>query len=470
MDILLEERLKELAKSNIYPFHMPGHKRAELDFPDIYSIDITEIEGFDNLHHAEGILWEAQHRAAQLYGAKRTYYLVNGSTCGILAAVSAAVPRGGRILIARNSHKAVYNAVFLRQLSAEYVYPLDTSSGIQGQITPEQVERKLAESPDIKALVITSPTYDGIVSDIAGIAEVVHRFKIPLIVDEAHGAHFGFHPAFPENAVRLGADAVIMSVHKTLPAFTQTALLHLCSDRIDDTEIDRFLGIYETSSPSYVLMAGIERSLAIVEKQGQQLFACYAAMLEEFRKSVCDLRRLWIPGKEDFPREEAWDFDPGKILIMSRSEMNGQQLQERLFRDYGLQMEMAGGSYVLAMTSFMDRQEGFERLSHALHEIDAGLTKDAEKSFTPREIYRQPEKVMETYEAQEAAHRRVPFLNAVGQVSADTIFLYPPGIPILVPGERLDEQMAESICRCLELGLDVEGLSENGGINIVQNV
>ena len=237
---MIEERLKELAQSHIYPFHMPGHKRAALEFSNPYSIDITEIEGFDNLHHPEGIIREAQEKAARLYGARRTYYLVNGSTCGILAAISAAVPRGERILVARNSHKAVYNAVYLRQLAAEYVYPVDTRCGVQGQITPQQVEQKLAAFSDIKAVVITSPTYDGIVSDVAGIAEVVHRFGIPLIVDEAHGAHFGFHPAFPENAVKLGADAVIMSVHKTLPAFTQTALLHLCSDRIDHTRIEKY--------------------------------------------------------------------------------------------------------------------------------------------------------------------------------------------------------------------------------------
>ncbi|MDD6290550.1 MAG: aminotransferase class V-fold PLP-dependent enzyme [Lachnospiraceae bacterium] len=465
---MIEERLNKLALSNIYPFHMPGHKRRELEFPNPYAIDITEIEGFDNLHHAEGILREAQEKAARLYDAKQTYYLVNGSTCGILAAISATVPRGGRILVARNSHKAVYNAVYLRQLSPEYVYPADTRCGIQGQIIPKQVEQKLIEFPDIKAVVITSPTYDGIVSDVAGIAEVAHNFGIPLIVDEAHGAHFGFHPAFPENAVKLGADAVIMSVHKTLPAFTQTALLHLCSDRIDHTCIERFLGIYETSSPSYVLMAGIEKSLVLVERQGQELFAQYAGILAEFRNSVQDLKHLWVPGAEDFSQDEAWAFDAGKLLIISRGRMSGQQLQERLFKEYGLQTEMSSGNYVLAMTSLMDRQEGFDRLSRALHAIDAGLHEEEITSFSPREIYCQPEKVMEIYEADEAPHGCVPLAKAVDRVSADTICLYPPGIPLLVPGERIDRKMVETIRRCLELGLDVEGLLENHGINIVQ--
>ena len=213
---MLEQKLNELEQSDIYPFHMPGHKRAFLPFANPYAIDITEIEGFDNLHHATGILQEAQQKAADLYGAQKTYYLVNGSTCGLLAAISAAVPRGGKILVARNCHKAVYHAMYLRQLVPVYLYPEDTAYGIQGQVTPQMVQKQLKQTPDIRAVVITSPTYDGVVSDIQSIADIVHAYGIPLIVDEAHGAHFGFSPEFPENATRLGADAVIMSVHLSL--------------------------------------------------------------------------------------------------------------------------------------------------------------------------------------------------------------------------------------------------------------
>lgn len=473
---MLTEQLQELAQSDIYPFHMPGHKRAKLDFPNPYSMDITEIDGFDNLHHAETVLKEEQERAAQLYGSKNAYYLVNGSTCGILAAISAAVPRGSKILAARNSHKAVYHAIYLRQLRAEYLYPLDTRWGIQGQITPAQVEDKLSENPEIRAVVITSPTYDGVVSDIAGIAEVVHRRDIPLIVDEAHGAHLGFHPAFPENGVKLGADAVIMSVHKTMPAFTQTALLHLCSDRIDRGMVEKYLDIYETSSPSYILMAGIEKSLEMIRKQGTQLFDQYADMLGAFRKETDDIRNFKILGPGDFREHEAWAFDPGKIPIVSRCGMSGQKLQERLRQEYHLELEMASGNYALAMTSIMDRQEGFDRLSAALHEIDRqllsgermGQNKGGTGTISPREIYRQPEHVMEIYEAEEAAHGLMPFRETAGQVSADTVSLYPPGIPVLVPGEKIDGRIVETIQKCLDMGLDVQGITEDKRINVVK--
>lgn len=464
---MLEEKLRELAQSNRYPFHMPGHKRM-LDGTNPYAIDITEIEDFDNLHHAEGIIKDAEDAAAKMYGAKKAYYLVNGSTCGILAAISASVKRGGKILVARNCHKSVYHAIFLRQLSPEYVYPENTHYGIQGQILVKAIEKKLAECPDIQAVVLTSPTYDGLVSDVKSIAEVVHRRNIPLIVDEAHGAHFGFHKAFPENAVAY-ADAVIMSVHKTLPAFTQTAVLCLCSDRIDEKEVEKYLGIYETSSPSYVLMAGIERSLRMVSDGGSELFAAYVEKLSGFRASVRDLKHLAVPDAEDFSGEEAYAFDPGKILIVTKNGMSGQKLQETLLRDYALQMEMASGNYVVAMTSFMDTIEGFRRLSHALHAIDARMEDMGKVAFSPKDIYRQPEKQMEPYQAEEAAHGCIRLEEAAGQVSADYIYLYPPGIPMIVPGEILTEPMIQMVRQCQVAGLDVEGLPETDTINIVKN-
>ena len=244
MKYLIDD-LEEYAQSDYYPFHMPGHKRKSLAFPNPYEIDITEIDGFDNLHHATGMIKEAEVRGAELYHSKRCFFLVNGSTCGLLAAISAATRRGDKVLVARNCHKAVYHALYMNELQAEYLYPSITKNGIQGQITVEQVQESLYENPDAVAVILTSPTYEGIVSDVAKIAEVCHEHGIPLIVDEAHGAHFGFGGGFPENAVKLGADAVIMSLHKTLPSFTQTALLHLTSDLIDEKRVERYLSIYE---------------------------------------------------------------------------------------------------------------------------------------------------------------------------------------------------------------------------------
>lgn len=467
---MLEEKLRQLGHSDIYPFHMPGHKRAALPFANPYAIDITEIEGFDNLHHATAILRDAQQKAAELYGAKRAYDLVNGSTCGILAAISAAVDRGGKILVARNSHKAVYHAIYLRQLVPVYLYPQDTRYGIQGQVTPQQVQKQLEAEPDIQAVVITSPTYDGVVSDIRAIAEVAHRFSVPLIVDEAHGAHFGFSPAFPENATRLGADAVIMSVHKTLPAFTQTALLMLCSARISEKKTGQFLGIYETSSPSYVLMAGIENCLDMLRENRDVWFASYEKRLAAFHRNTRDLKHLQVLGAQDFSAEEAYSFDPGKLLLLTKNSMSGQTLQDILLADYRLQMEMSSGNYVVAMTSVMDTDEGFARLAQALNEIDRRMESAAPKqTLSPREIYKPQERVLLPDEALDAGQECVPLAEAQGMVSGDYVYLYPPGIPILVPGERVDAHTISAIQTCIRLGLDVEGLPDCARITVVKN-
>ena len=466
---MIEQKLKALAQSDVYPFHMPGHKRQLSGFFP-YELDITEIEGFDNLHHAKGLLFEAQQYAAQMYQSRKAYYLVNGSTCGILAAISAATTKGGRVLVARNCHKAVYNAIYLRGLKAEYVYPVATHYGIQGQIQAADVERKLVEKPDIQAIVITSPTYDGLVSDVRAIADLAHTHGIPLIVDEAHGAHFGLDEAFPDNATVLGADAVIMSVHKTLPAPTQTAILHLCSDRINVTKMEKFLGIYETSSPSYVLMAGIEESLRLADEAKGVQMKEYVRRLQIFREKMRRLTILRVPDRADFTGEEAYAYDIGKLLLVTNGAISGKALQELLLKKYGLQMEMSSGNYVLAMTSFMDTEEGLERLADALLEIDATLTvTDQREMFSPEKIYRQPKKAMEIDEVQDGESTSVAFSEAEGRICADYIYLYPPGIPVIVPGEVLDQQTLTVIETCQKMELDVEGLPQAGHVHVVNN-
>lgn len=481
---MLEDELKKLAAGGVYPLHMPGHKRnAFADFPNPYTIDITEIEGFDNLHNPRGVLKEEQERAAALYGSGRCFYLVNGSTCGILAAICAAARPGDTVLVARNCHRAVYNALYLRQLRPLYVYPADTGRGIWGQIAAGDVRQKLAEHTDIRAVILTSPTYEGIVSDVAEIAALAHERGIPLIVDEAHGAHFGFHEAFPENATRLGADAVIMSVHKTLPAFTQTALLHLCGNRLAEAEVARFLGIFETSSPSYVLMAGISRCVGMLAAPSVRgRFEAYAQRLEEFRARVHGLSHFLVPGAGDFAPEEAYAFDPGKLIIETGdSGMSGARLKEVLLERYHLQTEMAGADYVLAMTSLMDTREGFARLAAALEELDAeagarldepagrgrGGSRAGGAKIAGR-LYGEKERCMDIGAALDAERELVPLADAPGRICADFVCLYPPGIPVFVPGERIGAAALDALAECASLGLEVDGFVCEDTIQVVK--
>ena len=470
---MLYQKLTDYAKSNIYPFHMPGHKRISLKekIRSAYEIDITEIDGFDNLHHAKEILKDVQQKAQTLYGSKYCFYLVNGSTCGILAAISSVVNRNEKILVARNSHKSVYHGLFLRQLKAEYVYPVETSLGIQGQVTKERIEELLIKQPDIKAVLITSPTYDGVVSDIKGIAEVVHKYEIPLIVDSAHGAHFGFSKAFPENAIKLGADLVIESVHKTLPAFTQTALLHVCSERVSLDKLKMYLSIYETSSPSYVLMAGIDACMEFLEQSGSEYFKKLEENLSTFYKKTSCLKYLKVVRKCDFSKCEAFDFDESKILILSKySAVSGADLQKLLLEKYKLQMEMACGNYTLALSSVMDTKEGFDRLAEALIDIDDTLSMDVcnhETICFKENVYKIQTKHLELFEAQERELEVVSLQTAIGKTSGSYVYLYPPGIPIIVPGEIITKQLVEDIYLCKKKGLEVEGLLENEKISVV---
>ena len=460
----LYEKLKAYDESGYDPYHMPGHKRrlGGSVLERIASLDITEIDGFDNLHDAEGILKRLQEKAARVYGAEESFYLVNGSTAGVLAAISAAVPQGGKILLDRGAHRSAYHAVYLRNLDARYL----TADSIEGfgcrdRIRPRQVEKALAEEPDIRAVFLVSPTYEGIVSDIEEIAKIVHARGIPLIVDEAHGAHLGFHPAWPQNSSRLGADMVIQSLHKTLPSPTQTALLHVNGNLADRRKLRRFLSIYQSSSPSYVLMAAMEEALEITAGRAEELFGAFLrrwdTMLAELEQCRC-LRFLRTEG-----------MDKGKLVITDRSgTLTGKELYERLLERYRLQPEMAAGNYVLAMFTIGDTEEGFCRMTRALLETDKELREGSDggkkqKEFSWPDINRLPPRALSPGEAWERAGEKIPLSRAAGRTASEFVFLYPPGIPLLVPGECFTEEICGYIRCCVENGLRVTGVSSAGG-------
>lgn len=479
-DSLLQQ-LTAYSKSDYYPFHMPGHKRASLDFPNPWSIDITEIEGFDNLHHAEGILKELQEEAARLFGAEKSFCLVNGSTCGLLSAVSACVRPGGTLLMSRNCHKAVYHGVYLRSITPVYMMPELTDFGIMGSLSPETVAQALKEHPDAQAVLVVSPTYDGVVSDIKAIARIAHSHGLPLIVDEAHGAHFPLTEEFPCSALSCGADIVIQSLHKTLPAFTQTAVLHLNSSLVDEALIRRFLGIYQSSSPSYLLMASISRCMEILQQEGAQLFAALRKNLNAFYDDCRSLSHIHVFTRKESKLSGCFDWDDSKILISAADlGLSGQALYDILLERFHIQPEMASGHYVLALASLLDRKEGFLRLSEALHALDLpeeiapAPINDSKKNadiINSRELYQLPVQVMNIAEALELPGRTVTLADSVGAVSREYIYLYPPGIPLLAPGEQISEALFSNISRIKAAGLHLEGLTDmtNTRINIVNS-
>lgn len=458
------DNLIEYSNSGMYPFHMPGHKRnikwlQEYGFLDTeqgnpYKIDITEIEGFDNLHCADGLLKEAMQRISKLYGSEQSHYLINGSTVGLLAGICGVTHRKDKVLVARNCHKAVYNAIYLNQLQPVYFYPpVDKELGITLNICGSDVDKILKEEQDIKLIIVVSPTYEGIVSEIKEICQIAHSYHIPVLVDEAHGAHFGFSDAFPRSAVALGADIVIHSVHKTLPSLTQTALIHLNGERIDYHRIKRFLSIYQSSSPSYVFMSSIDSCYSVLSQLGNKIFTNYVKNINEFYSAVQNLKYIKV-----CPYGEL-----SKIIIsVKRTSMTGKQLYDILRKSYKLQMEMASKDYVLAMTSICDSREGFQRLSEALIELNShaksNLLEVAEDEYIEYQQMPPLEQKMTIQQSYDLDGEWILFSESKDRILKDYIYLYPPGIPYGVPGEVISENLIKTIQILSASGLEIKGI------------
>lgn len=490
--------LNEYRTSGNYPWHMPGHKRRlNTIFPEIvenpFDIDVTEVGDLDEFHAPEGIIKKAFERASDIYGSHKSYYLVNGSSCGLLAAISAVCKRGESILVARNSHKSVYNALRLLQVKPVYIMPeWNKELDMFGGVSVDAVKKAIKHHPEIKAILIVSPTYEGVVSDVEKIAKVSHKHKIPLIVDAAHGAHFEFmanvnetlsainYRKVPDSAIRKGADLVVESLHKTLPALTQCAILHENSQLIDSERLEEFLSIYQTTSPSYVFMASMEACIEKMDHERDGLFILYKKNLLEYRKKFESLKHIYLVGEEDFKWVSGAAYDDGKLVFSVKNcgiqtdegikALTGTELARILEEEYGQMMEMAGGSYVIAMTSVADSQESFEGLFQAFEAIDQQLTNWEEN--TDNIIYnRLPNSVMDASKARESQGQLINIEEANGRVSRDYIFVYPPGIPILTPGEVFSVENVNEIQQAVKNRMNVKGIqTDDKGICKVQVV
>ena len=473
----LYQALTDYVTSDFYPYHMPGHKRnpAGGEMADYHKIDITEIDGFDNLHQAEGLLKEAQHRANRIYGADETFFLVNGGSGGVLAAIMAATVPMDEILIARNCHRSVYHAAILHGLIVRYYYPKMISEyDIFDGASAEEIGVLMDTYPEVKAVVITSPTYEGVLSDVSGIAAEVHKRGGILIVDEAHGAHFGLSSYLPQGAIAGGADLVIHSLHKTLPAMTQTALLHVNGDRVDRKKLRGYLTMLQSSSPSYVLMASMDACMKFLEEQGKERFAAMRGHYLSFCEKTAALKHIRIGKMTSVSQKkhELKGWDLGKMVISVKgTNMTGKELNDILRETYHLEMEMAAETYVLAIMTLMDEAAGWQRLADALCEIDGRIEKSADDgvSATRRasHLNKPLKSCMTLARAFHSEWETVPLEKAVGRIAAGFISLYPPGSPIVAPGELFDETVIKRIEEYRKTGLNIQGVSEKDEIVVV---
>lgn len=453
---MLYDKLKKYSKSGVYPFHMPGHKRSTALSDGImpYEIDLTEIDGFDNLHNAEGCILEVQNLAERLYNVKKTFLLVNGATGGILSAVRAMTNRGDKVLVARNSHKSVYNALEICGLEPEYIVPaVDDEFGINCSITPLQVEKAIVENPSTKLLIITSPTYEGVVSDIKEICRIAHLHNVMVLVDEAHGAHFPFSKSFPSEAVASGADAAVASLHKTLPSLTQTALLLTSNESLINSLAEN-LAIFETSSPSYIFMSAIEKCLEFCENASA--FDEYIKRLNSFNEKCKSLKKIKVLcyGNDEVKNHRFFDFDISKITVSVRGlDINGTQLAEILRNDFKIEPEMVCSDYVLLISTVCDTDEGFARLINALQIIDSKCS--VKELNACRYSITMPKIAVKPCECSGKDGEFCLLEHSIDKISLEYVWAYPPGIPIIAKGEIITQDIANIIIAQIASGINV---------------
>ncbi len=438
MSKTLYGKLIEYEQSGVYPFCMPGHKRnfKGPKIPNPYKIDITEVEGFDNLHNPQGIIKDIEDKLCKVYKVPNVLISVNGSSAGLLGAITAVQ---GSVVVARNCHKAVFDAVSLNKKKVYYLYPekLGKESDIYGGASAKEIEGLLERHPDIKLVVITSPTYEGFLSDVESIAKVVHAHDAILLVDEAHGAHLPFCKSFPTSAIYLGADIVVQSLHKTLPSLNQTALVFVNNQDLE-MAVRRSLSAFTTTSPSYMLLASAEYCVRWCHAHEKE-FEAYEKLLNEYREKYLRFKNIHLVTKEQvIAKADIFDVDPSK-LVFACDKMTGVALSQFLLDERKIQMEMAGLKHVIGMTSVMDTKEGFARLLRSLEVADLLPGYKARQTMSAKDL------------------ENVALLHTftVGKEFNDFIYVYPPGCPVVAPGEVYSVKNREHIIKCITEGLEV---------------
>ena len=447
-------------------FHMPGHKGKAFyvdngygEFlEEIMNCDITEIPGADNLFQAEEVIRVTMDKYKSLYESKESYLLINGSSAGILAAILSSVSKGGKLVMARNCHKSAFNALSLGDITPVYAFPSTVEEyGILGEVSASEIAKCLDENPEAEAVILPSPNYYGICSDIKAIAGEVHKRGKILIVDQAHGAHLKFFKDeynFPKPAEEQGADIVINSIHKTLGSFGQTALLNVCSDRVDLIALEDKLQVVESSSPSYPMMATLDINADILINNGEKLMEDWAKNIDWFYNAAKD-----VPGLKVMANGY---LDKTKLnLDMSRYGMTGNDLEEFLM-EKNIFIELVAGNVLMCMTGIGNKRSDFEKLIDALKEVaeTRTLSEDISKA--------QPKSLTKKLEWAGVPNKKeaVHVDDAAGRICAMSIIPYPPGIPIACPGEVLDKELLEYIKERRSLGEKVIGLNENMMIQV----
>ena len=467
----------EYVGRDILPFHVPGHKRGkgvDKEFYDFmgngpFSMDVTIFKMVDGLHQPKSCIKEAQELAADAYGVKKSFFAVNGTSGAIQAMIMSVMKAGDKILVPRNVHKSVSAGIILSGSEPIYMNPeIDEELGIAHGVRPQTVENMLKQHPDIKAVLIINPTYYGVATDIKKIADIVHSYDIPLIVDEAHGPHLHFHDDLPISAVDAGADMCTQSTHKIIGAMTQMSLLHVNSDRIDVNKVQQILSLLHTTSPSYPLMASLDCARRQIATEGTALLDKAIKLAKRFRSEVNKIPGMSCFGEEIVGREGVFAFDPTKVTVTAKElGLTGAELETLLVDDYNIQMELSDFYNVLGLITIGDTDESIDKFIEALKDISNRYYGKGNK--IKRNIIRMPgipEQVLIPREAFYSEKNTIPFKESAGKICGEMIMAYPPGIPIITPGERITEEIIEYVEDLKEAQLHIQGMADPELINI----
>lgn len=458
--------LEEFAAKDRIIMHMPGHKGGRLfskKFKEqIFQYDLTELPGLDNFHRARGVLADSMKACARAFGARETFFLVNGSTSGIHAMLAACLHQGDKLLVARNCHIAVINALILFGIQPVFVMPrYDEEWQMSIPAELESWQKALEENPDAKGAFVTSPDYYGVCTPLENLAGLLHERNKILLVDEAHGAHFVFSDRLPQTALQQGADACVQSLHKTMPAFTQTALLHIGTSRIPAERVKRSVSMLTTTSPSYMLMASMDYARDFAEQEGSEMYETLVGALNAMKTEMAELEKLRLV--PDSIR--GYQRDATRIVVdTSRTASNGIQFSRILEETYGIIAEMADESHVVLIFTPADTMEELDVLKKALRLLDKKMNSVREKTgicpYADQPLRCQLPSLSDYL----GKVVYIPLESAAGFVSASMVTPYPPGVPVLCPGETITENVIAQIQRLMRFGCELQGLAENMGL------
>lgn len=461
LDVLLAH-----AKRDVTSFHTPGHKNGQgvdkrlraFTGRNIYKMDVTVFPEVDSLHDPVGPIKKAQQLMAQAYGVKYSQFLVNGSSVGNMAMLMAACNPGDSVIISRNAHKSTLSGVIMSGVWPIWIQPkIDQHFDIIFDSDAAQIEEALRQFPEAKAVFVTSPTYHGVTTDLRRIAEICHAKGKLLLVDEAHGAHLKFHKELPTSAVEAGADLCVQSTHKILSALSQGSVMHINSDLVDIARVRKILSMLQTTSPNYAIMASLDAARRQAFFQGEKIFGRLIRMAEDARERINRMQRIYCVTQGEI-RAKGYDLDVTKLTLnVTRTGLSGHDVEHRLAFDYGVQVDCADLFNLIAIMGVGTSRKDLEKLLSALEDIDRrepGQERNwvlqlpslsTEMVMTPREVFLSQNT------------KRVPLSKAAGHISAQTLTPYPPGIPVLIPGERITREIQDFLMDMADKDIRVSG-------------